>query len=100
VQMSTYYSPDKYCAFIPYTTVGQLWNNQFVYGIVVQSLDPAQHTQTIKQIRETLASRYGFDPRDERAVRIWDSAENTKITDGITNGLKVVLGFIGTLTLM
>src|SRR6185503_12847073 len=68
VQMSTYYAPDKYCIFIPYTTVGQLWNNQYAYGLVIQSLDPIQHDQMIKQVRETLGSRRGFDPRDERAI--------------------------------
>jgi putative ABC transport system permease protein len=100
VQMSSYVSPDKYCIFIPYTTVGQLWNNQYLNNIVIQSLDPAQHDQAMKQIKETLAARHGFDPRDERALRIMDSVENTRVTEGITNGLKFILSFIGSLTLM
>ena len=51
-------------------------------------------------MRETLAARYHYDARDERAVNLMDSVENNKILSGITNGLKIILGFIGTLTLM
>ncbi|MCI0490555.1 MAG: ABC transporter permease [Blastocatellia bacterium] len=100
VQMSSYYSPDKTCVFIPYSTVGQLWNDQYLYTLVFQTVNPSQQPQAIKQVRETLAARHRFDARDERALLMNDSVENNKIISGITNGLKVVLGFIGTLTLM
>jgi putative ABC transport system permease protein len=100
VQMGSYYSPDKYCAFIPYTTVGQLWDNQFLYTLVFQTLDPSMHEQAVRQVRATLASRHGFDPRDERAVEMNDSVRNIETLSGITGGLKVVLSFIGSLTLM
>jgi putative ABC transport system permease protein len=100
VQMGTYYSPDKYCAFIPNTTVGQLWDNKYLYSLVFQSVDVSMHEQAVKQVKNTLAARHGFDPRDERAIITMDSVENTQSLSGITSGLKVVLGFIGTLTLM
>jgi putative ABC transport system permease protein len=100
VQMGTYYSPDKYCVFIPHSTVGQLWDNQFLYSLVFQSVDVSMHEQAVKQVKNTLAARHGFDPRDERAINMMDSVENTQSLNGITSGLKVVLGFIGTLTLM
>jgi putative ABC transport system permease protein len=58
------------------------------------------HEQAVKQVKNTLAARHGFDPRDERAIITMDSVENTQSLSGITSGLKVVLGFIGTLTLM
>jgi len=99
-QMSSYYSPDKYCAFIPYSTVGQLWNNEFVYSLVFQSLDPMMHDQAVKQVTDTLAARHDFDPRDKRAVSMMDSVENSRALGGITGGLKIVLTFIGSLTLM
>jgi putative ABC transport system permease protein len=100
VQMSSYYSPDKYCVFIPHTTVSQLWNQDYLDNLVFQTLDPAQHEATVKQVRAVLASRHEFDPRDERAVIMNDSVENMKTISGITNGLKIILGFIGALTLM
>jgi putative ABC transport system permease protein len=100
VQLSSYYSPDKYCVFIPYTTVRQVWNTEYVNNLVFQTLDPAQQAQAIKQVREVLGLKHGFDPRDERAIPMNDSVENNKAISGITNGLRVILSFIGALTLM
>jgi putative ABC transport system permease protein len=100
VQISSYYSPDRYCVFIPYTTVSQLWDNRYLSTLVFQTTNPALHTQTVKQVRETLAARHRFDPRDERAVVMNDSVENNRVISGITNGLKLILSFIGSLTLM
>jgi putative ABC transport system permease protein len=100
VQMSSYYSPDKYSVFIPYSTAGQLWDTTYLYTLVFQTLDPSKQPQALKQVRETLAARYNFDPRDERALNMMDSVENGEVVSGITGGLKIILGFIGTLTLM
>jgi hypothetical protein len=47
-----------------------------------------------------LAERHRFDARDERAVSINDSAEIRDAVGGMATGLKIVLAFIGTLTLM
>ena len=47
-----------------------------------------------------LAERHRFDARDERALAINDSAEIRQIVGGMATGLKIVLVFIGTLTLM
>ncbi|MEN3335975.1 MAG: putative transport system permease protein [Blastocatellia bacterium] len=100
VQMSSYYSPDKFCVFIPYSAVSQLWDTTYVSNVVFQTVDPAQQPVALKQVRETLAARYHYDARDERAVNLMDSVENNKILSGITGGLKIILGFIGALTLM
>jgi putative ABC transport system permease protein len=67
--------------------------------MVWQSLDPVFHDQAVRQVREILGAKKGFNPTDERAVRLNDSVENMKMISGITNGLRVILTFIGTLTL-
>jgi len=100
VQMSSYYSPDKYCVFIPYTVVDQLYPQEWVDNLVFQTINPALQERAVRQVREVLGSRHGFDPRDERAVTMNDSVETTKIISGITGGLKVVLTVIGALTLL
>jgi putative ABC transport system permease protein len=100
VQMSTYYSPDKYCIFIPYPVAGQLWDTTYASNLVFQTVDSAQQPVALKQVREVLAARYHYDARDERAVSLMDSVQNSKTLSGITGGLKIILGFIGTLTLM
>ncbi|MGE0101479.1 MAG: ABC transporter permease [Blastocatellales bacterium] len=100
VTISNYYSPDKYCVFVPYTTIKQLFNQNFVDNLVFQSMSPSVHDQALKQVREVLGSRHGFNPKDERALTFNDSVENMRMISGITGGLKIVLSIIGALTLM
>lgn len=99
VQMSTYFAPDNYCVFIPFTVMSQLADSQYVDTMVFQTVDPLQQTKALRAVREELGRRAGFNADDLRAININDSVENMKNISGITNGLKVVLAFIGVLTL-
>jgi putative ABC transport system permease protein len=99
VQMSSYYSPDKYCVFIPYTVMSQLADSRYLDTMVFQSVNPMMQTAALKQVRETLARRHRYVAADERAVVMMDSVENNRSINGITDGLKLVLSFIGILTL-
>jgi putative ABC transport system permease protein len=95
-QISNYFYPDKLSVFIPYT-VNQREN---VDNILFQAITPELHEQAIRQVRELLASRHRFNPRDTRAVNIRDTGDSAAMIAGITDGLQFVLYFIGTLTLM
>ena len=99
VQLSSYFSPDQYCVFIPYTTMSQIADTRYLDVMVFQTVDPMQQSRAVKQVRETLASRHRYNPTDERAVNLMDSAEITESVGGLTTGLKLVLTFIGVLTL-
>jgi len=99
VQMSSYFAPDMYCVFVPYTVMGQLGDVQYLDTLVFQSVDALQQPAAIRQVREELGRRLRFNPDDERALSINDSVENTRAISGITNGLKIVLAFVGVLTL-
>jgi putative ABC transport system permease protein len=50
-------------------------------------------------VKAVLGKRLRFNPADERAVRTFGSAESQELTAGIVLGLKLVLTFIGVLTL-
>jgi len=99
VQLSNYGRPDKESVFIPYTTAGQLWNTEFVNVLVYQAMDPVLDARTTAQVKALLAKRLRFNEKDQRAFRVFGSAESQKITSGIVLGLKLVLTFIGVLTL-
>jgi putative ABC transport system permease protein len=99
VQLSNYGRPDKESVFIPYTTAGQLWNTEFVNVLVYQAMDPTLDARTTSQVKATLGKRLRFNEEDERALRVFGSSESQKITAGIVLGLKIVLSFIGVLTL-
>ena len=98
--ISNYYSPDKYSVFIPYSTVNQVFYQDYVDNLVLQTMSAGVHDQALRQVREVLAERHGFNPRDERAITFNDSVENMKMLGGITGGLKIILSVIGALTLM
>ena len=99
VQLSSYGRPDKESVFIPYTTAGQLWNTEFVNMVVYQAVDSTLDARTTKQVREAFGKRLRFNPADERAINTFGSAESQQIVGGIVLGLKLVLTFIGVLTL-
>jgi putative ABC transport system permease protein len=99
VQLSNYNRPDKYCIFVPWTTMGGLTDTQYVGTFVWQARSPMVEPKATRQVREYLAARYRYSPNDDRALNMWGSAKSHEITDGIVGGLKIVLTFIGTVTL-
>ena len=99
VQLSNYLRPDRESIFIPYTTAGQLWNTEYTTVFVYQAVDATKEEQATAQVKELLGKRLGFNPQDERALRMFGSTQTAEITAGIVLGLKLVLGFIGVLTL-
>ena len=99
-QLSNYFYPDKRSVFIPYTATEQIFHQDYLDTMVVQTIAPSFHEQGIRQVRAVLAERHRFDPRDERALAINDSAEAREVVGSMATGLKIILGFIGSLTLM
>ncbi len=99
VQLSNYNTPDKYCIFIPWTTMSGLVDTQQVGMFVWQAVSPTLEPKAERQVREYLAARYRYDPKDERAANMFGSEQAKQITGGIVNGLRIVLTFIGVVTL-
>jgi putative ABC transport system permease protein len=66
--------------------------------VVPKSLEV--HESSKAQVRAALARIYDFDPRDEEAVPIWDTIENAKQFEMMTNGMKYFLGAVGVVTLL
>jgi putative ABC transport system permease protein len=99
-QLSSYFYPDSMSVFIPWTTSKQLFSQEYLNYLVYEAITPAQQEIALRQVREVLAARHRFDPRDDRAVRAFTSAEISSIVDGMAGGLMIVLLFIGSLTLM
>src|SRR5258705_13002776 len=99
VQLSAYRSPDKESIFIPYTTAGQMWNTEYLGILVYQAVSPTLDARTTLEVKRVLAGRLRFNPADERAVQVFGSAETQRIVGPIVLGLKIILTFIGVLTL-
>jgi putative ABC transport system permease protein len=83
--------------YVPYSTMSDLTDTYHLNAIVLGY--EGEHGKVAKAARESLAFHHNFDPKDKRAVFVFDSRENLKELSIITVGIKVLLGFIGLLTL-
>jgi putative ABC transport system permease protein len=83
--------------YIPYSTMSDLKNTYYLDGIALSY--EGEHAKVTKAVRDSMAFHHNFDPKDERAVFVFDAVKEFSELHVITAGIKVLLGFIGLLTL-
>jgi len=84
--------------YIPYNSMDVLKDNHYLDGIWLDSIG-LDHDKMDRTIRETLATAHSFKPDDHRAVFVFDAQKQLSQFGIITLALKVLLAFIGTVTL-
>src|ERR1017187_2262846 len=98
-QIANYNTPDNDCVFIPFET-GSLYRDlKYPDDIAWMPANPLFREETVRQVRETLARIHNFSPNDDRAVRIIVFNEFMRLVDTMGMALRILLAFIGTLTL-
>ena len=100
IQTSSNNGPDSRRAIMPYTTFRTTYGDKYVNSIVVRPVNPSLQVEFKEEISRVLGRKYHFDPKDERAVRMWDFIENEKISRKIGLGVSIFLFGIGFLTLL
>jgi len=83
--------------YIPYSTMSDLKNTYYLDAIVLGY--EGEHAKVTKAVRDSMAFHHNFDPKDKRAVFVFDAIEGFQELGIITIAIKVLLGFIGLLTL-
>jgi putative ABC transport system permease protein len=99
VMMGMYSGPDKGQASIPAPTFKAMFTDGKINNMVYKPASEQLADQAKAQIYRVLARKYRFDPEDTRALGIWDTRENQRITGNIALGIQMFLGIIGGLTL-
>lgn len=84
--------------FLPFSTMSDLHDTQYLDGIWFD-YDGMDYEGLEHQVRSVLATAHQFNPSDKRAVNIANMMEQVTQFHIIATGLKVLLGFIGLLTL-
>ena len=84
--------------YVPFTTMSDLKNTHYLDGVWLD-FEGSQYEQVERQVRQVLADHYKFKPDDKRAVFVFNMMKQLHQFQIITLGLKILLGFIGTLTL-
>jgi putative ABC transport system permease protein len=98
-QVANYNTPDNECLFIPYETASLYRDLKYPDDIVWTPVNPVFREQAVRQVRETMARLHNYSPNDERAVHTVVFNEYIRLVDTMGIALRVLLGFIGTLTL-
>ena len=99
VMMGMYSGPDKGQGTIPATTFKSMYTDARPGNMVYAPVSMEAGDQAKSEIYRVLGKKYRFDPEDRRALGIWDTRENQRITENIALGIQVFLGIIGALTL-
>jgi putative ABC transport system permease protein len=84
--------------YIPFTTMGDLKNTHYLDTIWFNYETP-QFEQIEPAVRTIMASQHKFNQTDLQAVRVFNLMTQLHQFQIITLGLKILMGFIGTLTL-
>jgi putative ABC transport system permease protein len=99
IQDSSNNGPDTENIFIPFDMERTLSQVKDPGMIVFQPSSPELHLRAIQAVRTVLAQRHHFDPRDEKALSVWDTIDDAKSMVAFSVGLQVLLGIIGAMTL-
>jgi putative ABC transport system permease protein len=99
VMMGMYSGPDKGQASIPATTFKAMFTDGKIQNLVYKPKSPEVADMAKAQLYRIMARKYRFDPDDTRALSVWDTRENQRITGNIALGIQIFLGIIGALTL-
>jgi len=84
--------------FVPFTTMSDLKDTHYLDSVWF-NYETTEYLKLEQAVRYTLAMQHQFNPADRRALLVFNLMEQVKQFELITLGLKILLGFIGTLTL-
>ncbi len=99
IQDSSNNGPDNENAFLPFDMMRLLANQRDPDSIVFQPSSPELHLKALQAVRAVLAQRHHFDPRDDKAVPVWDTVEDSAQIMQFSLALQLLLGIIGAMTL-
>ncbi|HEV2732934.1 MAG TPA: ABC transporter permease [Terriglobales bacterium] len=83
--------------YVPFSAMSDLKDTHYLSAIVMEY--EGDHEKVVKALRNSMAFHHSFDPKDKRAVFVFDVFADLLDLRVITMGIKILLGFIGLLTL-
>jgi putative ABC transport system permease protein len=84
--------------YLPFTTMSDVKDTHYLDSIWFNYETPA-YEDLEHAVRSVMAIEHKFNPTDRRAMLVFNLMEQVRQFEMITLGLKILLGFIGTLTL-
>jgi putative ABC transport system permease protein len=84
--------------YVPFTTMSDLKDTHYL-DFIWFNYETPEYGRLEQMVRYTMADQHRFNPADRRALVVFNIMEQVHTFAIITLGLKVLLAFIGTLTL-
>jgi len=89
---------DNTIVVIPFSAMGDLYNTQYISGMFMD-YEGENHQQITRVVRSVMSAHHNFRPDDRRAVFVADFKQDFDEFTVVITALKVLLAFIGALTL-
>jgi putative ABC transport system permease protein len=83
--------------YVPFSGMSDLTNTFYLTAVVMEY--EGDHAKVVQAVRDSMGFHHSFDPKDKRAVFVFDVFADLLDLQVITTGIKILLGFIGLLTL-
>jgi len=83
--------------YVPFSAMSDLANTYYLNSIVMEY--EGDHAKVVTGVRNSMAFHHNFDPKDRRAIFVFDVFADLLDLQVISTGIKILLGFIGLLTL-
>ena len=84
--------------YIPFSAMSDLKDTYYLDGIFLD-YEGMEYEKVEHQVRTVLGQTHGFNPKDKRAVWVFNTMKDLKEFHIISAGLRILLAFIGLLTL-
>ena len=89
---------DNRKTWIPFNTLSDMKDTQYIGGLWM-NYETSAYEEVERQVRGVLAAAHQYNPKDQRAVFLFNAMKQVREFGIITAGLQILLTFIGTLTL-
>ena len=99
IQNSSYNSRDEDRVFIPASTHAAIFGSRFVSNLVYRTADASRTAAVEARVYEVLGRKYRFNPQDEDALEVWDTAEWERMFGFLFLGFKLFFAIVGCFTL-
>lgn len=105
-QNNSYNGFDGQKVLVPYATMARHFpdprpfvGERRVDNLILMPRSADDHDQAIRQVREALGRRHGFQADDEGALWIWDTVKSARMVGQIYDSMQTFLGFVAVVTL-
>jgi putative ABC transport system permease protein len=83
--------------YVPFSAMSDLTNTYYLTSLVMEY--EGDHAKVVEAVRNSMGFHHSFDPKDQRAIFVFDVFADLLDLQVISTGIKILLGFIGLLTL-